>query len=342
MEIKEIKEKSIWEEFLSQIKEKTFLCSWNWGEFNERMGNKIWRWGVFNQGELKALALISEIKAKRGTFLLMQHSPVVAEEESKHCVLEALLKELRRIGKVGGAIAVRMNPLWDDNEENRKILKGLGFKESPMHANSYDATWKLDISFPEEELMGNMRKTTRYLIKQAMKNSDISIEKSADPKSIELYQKMNKEVSRRQKFTPFSDKYIQNEFEVFCNDGSILFLFGKYKENLAAASLIIFWSGIAFYHQAASLPKFSRLSIPYLLQWEAIREAKRRGCALYDFWGYVDPQKNPNHPWSGPTLFKMGFGGNKFEYVKTKDYPLSLRYYPTYLFEKLRKARRGL
>ena len=105
---------------------------------------------------------------------------------------------------------------------------------------------------------------------------------------------------------------------------------------------MVFWSGIGFYHHAASLPQYAKLSIPYLLQWEAIKEAKNRGCMLYDFWGYVDPKKEPSHPWAGPTLFKMGFGGEAHEYVKTQDLPLSWKYLPTALFEKVRKIRRHL
>ncbi len=106
--------------------------------------------------------------------------------------------------------------------------------------------------------------------------------------------------------------------------------------------MVIFWSGIGFYHQAASLSKYAKFSIPYLLQWEAIKEAKKRGCKLYDFWGFTDPEKEPKHPWAGPTLFKMGFGGYKKEYVKTQDFPLSKKYWLTYIFEKLRKTKRGL
>jgi len=105
---------------------------------------------------------------------------------------------------------------------------------------------------------------------------------------------------------------------------------------------VIFWSGIGFYHQAASRGEYSKYSIPYLLQWEAIREAKRRGCKLYDFWGYTDPKAYPKHPWAGPTLFKMGFGGTAYEYVKTQDLPLSWRYWPVFVFESLRKIKRGL
>jgi lipid II:glycine glycyltransferase (peptidoglycan interpeptide bridge formation enzyme) len=208
-----------------------------------------------------------------------------------------------------------------------------------MHANAYDATWKLDISKSEEELLKGMRKTTRYIIHQIEKNKDITVEKSEDLKT---YQDLNREVGKRQKFVPFSDEYIRDEYEIFKKDGQALLLFGKYKNEVVAGALLIFYQGVGYYHQAASLSKYAKLSVPYLLQWEAIKEAKRRGCVSYDFWGYVDPKKNPNHPWAGPTLFKMGYGGEVSEYVRTQDYILSFNYWLTYIFEELRKISRRL
>ena len=41
-----------------------------------------------------------------------------------------------------------------------------------------EITWELDIRKPEENLLKEMRKTTRYLIRQAEKNPDIKIIKS--------------------------------------------------------------------------------------------------------------------------------------------------------------------
>ena len=175
-----------------------------------------------------------------------------------------------------------------------------------------------------------------------MKNPDITIERSDKVSDAEIYQKLNREVAKRQNFAPFSEQYIKNEFEVFAKDGQALWLFGKYKGEAAAGALMIFWSGIGFYHQAASLAKYAKFPIPYLLQWEAIKEAKKRGCKMYDFWGYVDTKYQRNHPWAGPTLFKMGFGGMAYAYVTTQDLPLSKKYWLTYFFEKIRKIRREL
>ena len=109
--------------------------------------------------------------------------------------------------------------------------------------------------------------------------------------------------------------------------------------------MVIFWQGIGFYHQGASVN--SKIPASYLLQWEAIKEAQRRGCHLYNFWGIAPINDNceimnKKHPWAGLSLFKMGFGGEPKQYVKTQDLPLSKKYWLTYLFEKARKLKRGL
>lgn len=349
MEVKKIQNKEIWESFLSQCPERTFLQSWNWGEFQQKMGNKIWRLGIFDDGGLAGVSLISKIVARRGTFLLIQHGPVYLNPKPEIIntnleITKILLEKLKEIAKQEKAVFARINPLWENNQENRDILKKLGLKESPMHANAYEATWKLDLSLSpsEENLLRNMRKTTRYLIRQAQKNPDITIQKSEGLEYLPIYQILNNEVAKRQRFTPFSAEYIRNEYETFLADNQASLFLGKYKDEVVCAAMVIFWSGIGFYHQAASLNKYAKLPIPYLVKWEAIKEAKKRGCLLYDFWGYTDPKKYPRHPWAGPTLFKMGFGGQIREYVKTHDLPFSRKYWLTYAFEKIRKLKRGL
>lgn len=341
-----VKDKDLWEDFLSGCEEKTFLQSWNWGEFNKMMGNKIWREGIYNNNQLMATALIIKNITKRGTFFLIPHGPNIKNKNDnlklKIEILQILLNSIKEIAKNEKVSFIRISPLWQKNEENIQLFKELGFRESPIHANAYEATWKLDITASEEELLTNMRKTTRYLIRQTLKNGDISIEKSSNLKDIELYQKLNEEVAKRQKFVPFSFEFLKKEFETFLKDSQALLFFGKYKGETVAAALSIFWSKTGFYHQAASSQKYAKFSIPYLLQWEAIKEAKKKGCTCYDFWGYVNPKENPQHPWAGPTLFKMGFGGKAYEYVKTQDFPFSKRYWLTNIFEKLRKTKRRL
>lgn len=340
MTIKEIDKKEIWEKFLLGCEEKTFLSSWNWGEFQEAMGSKIWRFGIFSNDELVAVVLVIKTIAKRGTFLLIPHGPNLKSPNQKAQILKTLLEKLKEISKKEKADFIRINPILERNEENMEIFKRLGFKQAPIHAHP-EASWKLDITPSEEQLLSRMRKTTRYLIRQAEKDKDIEIYQSRDLKDVEVFNKIHSEVVKVQKFVPFSLDYFKKEFSVFQEDKEICIFFAKYKGEIAAASYVVFWSNIGFYHHAALLPKYHKIPLAYLLEWESIKEAKRRGCNLYDFWGYVNPKENPKHPWAGPTLFKMGFGGRAYEYVKTQDFPLSKKYWITNFFEKLRRIKRG-
>jgi lipid II:glycine glycyltransferase (peptidoglycan interpeptide bridge formation enzyme) len=266
---------------------------------------------------------------------------VVKKAKVRADALKILFSELKAIAIFEKVDFIRISPIWKRTTENEKCFKDLGFRSAPLHAHP-ESSWKLNIKPEEEHILDQMRKTTRYLIKQAQNNKDIEIYQSTDIKDIEIFNKMHLEVVKKQKFIPFSLEYFKKEFLAFLPDNQIAIFFAKYKGEIIAASYEIFWSNIGFYHHAALLPKYKKIPASYLLQWEAIKEAKKRGCEVYDFWGYADPKTQKNHPYAGPTLFKMGFGGYIDEYVKTQDFIISQKYWLNYVIEKIRKIRRGL
>jgi len=342
MVLKEIKEKEIWEGFLSQCKEKTFLQSWNWGEFNKLQGNKIWRFGVYQDNNLIAVVLVNKLVAKRGIFLSLAHGPVIVNEMSlqKKEILKFILERLKEIAKKENASFIRISPPWKNNEENEIVFKDLKFHNAPIYL-SPELMWELDISISEEEILAGMRKTTRYLIRQAMKNKDIEISASNNIEDLNDFEKIYEETVKRHQFVPYSFNYLRNEFLSFQPDNQVVFFHGKYRGEILYSALIIFWQETAIYHHAGTSFKYPKIPVAYLAQWEIIKEAKKRGCKLYNFWGIAAANK-PKHPWTGLTLFKKGFGGYEVEFVKTKDLPLSWKYWPTAIFEKIRKAKRGL
>lgn len=336
---------------MEQCKEKTFLQSWNWGEFQKLDGNRFWRFGVYSNNNLVSVALVTKIKAKRGTFLFIPHGPISKDktEVSNFQVLDALLKELKGLAKSESASFIRVSPIWEGNEIDSKTFLGLGFREAPIHMHA-EVTWELDIQPSEEELLKGMRKTTRYLIRQAEKNKDIQIVKSHRIEDLEKFNEVYVETAKRHNFVIFPMRYLKNEFSAFSEDNQILIFLGKYKNEVVSSAIFVFWQNIAFYHHSGSLSKYAKIPVSYLLQWEAIKEAKKRGCALYNFWGIAEDDwkieigslKIGKHPWAGLTHFKMGFGGYRRKLVKTQDFVLSLKYWPNYIIEKIRKIKRGL
>lgn len=349
MEVKEIINKEIWESFFSGLEEKTFLQSWNWGEFQILQNNKIWRFGIYDINKLCGVALVVKISARRGTFLFIPHGPVIKGSEStvKYEMLITFLKNLKELAIKEKASFIRISPFWKRTEEADNIFKKLNFRYAPIYMHA-EVTWELDITPSEEELLAEMRKTTRYLIKQAQKNPDIQIEKIENINDLESFLPVYIDTARRHHFTIYSRDYLRDQFNAFVGDKQIMFFFGKYKGEIISAAIFVFWQGGAFYHHSGSLLKYSKIPMNYLLQWEAIKEAKKRGCKIYNFWGIApdimeeeDAQKS-KHPWAGLSLFKMGFGGFRRELVKTQDLILSNKYWINYLIEVSRKFKRGL
>ena len=58
----------------------------------------------------------------------------------------------------------------------------------------------------------------------------------------------------------------------------------------------------------------------YLLQWEAMRRAKARGCTQYDLWGAPDVFDESDPMW-GVFRFKEGIGGQVARMAGAWDYP---------------------
>ena len=142
--------KEIWDKRLSELQPHTFLQSWEWGEFQEKLGCKIWR--------LLDPILVIKIVARRGTYLLVPHMIVPFTEE--------ILGKLKTIAVHERCDFIRVCPLIENTEENRSKFKRFKFRNAPIHVHT-ELSWVLDIAPNEEDLLQNMRKTTRYSIRKA-------------------------------------------------------------------------------------------------------------------------------------------------------------------------------
>ncbi|OGK26174.1 hypothetical protein A2954_04265 [Candidatus Roizmanbacteria bacterium RIFCSPLOWO2_01_FULL_37_12] len=352
LNITEILYKSSWDDFFNQNGSPSFLQSWEWGEFEKKSGYEILRLGIFEKEKLQAISLIIKIKAKRGSFLFIPHGPVFQHSTSNtqysiKKITSQLLNYLSDIAKKENFSFIRIAPTLLDTSENLKIFSDLGFSKAPIYMHA-ERLWVLDLNKSEEELLAGMRKTTRYLIKRATRDG-VVIEKRSDDKVVNDFNKLYQQTAERENFVPFSKEFIRNEFDSFKKTGNAIFLFGSVpkafptpevgKSSPITSALIIFTKSTVFYHQGASI--HTKIPITYALQWEAIKEAKRRGCRYYNFWGILQEGRTPKN-WGGLTLFKQGFGGRQIDYLPTQDYIISPKYYITSLYERFLAWRRGV
>lgn len=340
MEIKEITDKTQWENFINGQKPNTFLQSWNWGEFNKKIGDpigqangarKIWRLGFFDGEKLAGISLIIEINARRGKFLFCPHLLL----NKKYW--NFLFDYLNNLAEKEKADFIRISPLIENTPENLEIFQKYGFKNAPVHMMHPELSWLLDISKTEEELLKAMRKTTRNLIRRA-ERENIEITEVKNIMGIEEFYKIHEQTVGRHGFVPFSRDYLKKEFEAFTSDDQISVFFAKHNGKILSSAIIVFCGGSAFYHHGAS--EASKIPASYLLLWKIILEAKKRGCRIFNFWG-IAPENKPKHPWTGLTLFKTGFGGYKEEYLHCQDLPITLKYWLNWTVESIRRWKRG-
>ena len=106
-------------------------------------------------------------------------------------------------------------------------------------------------------------------------------------------------------------------------------LIGEVDGEIAAAVFVSFFANRAYYLYGMSGSAHREKMPNHLLQWEAIKLAKRRGCRMYDFWGAPDEFSESDSLW-GVYRFKDGFGGKVVRTVGAWDYPTSRFLYVLY------------
>jgi lipid II:glycine glycyltransferase (peptidoglycan interpeptide bridge formation enzyme) len=314
--LQEITSSNAWDSFVKKHSPMALFQGWAWGEVEKKLGHKIWRWGWFKKDTLVGITQIKKVSARRGTFLHVRHGPIG----------DVTLKDIIDLAKKEHTWFIRVSPQIP--QEKEKMFKKNGFVPAPIHAMDAELCWVLDLNKNEEELLAGMRKTTRYEIRRAEKMG-ITIDTG-----LKDFFALYTQTSQRHGFVPHSG--IREEVEVFGNNAIVLN--AGFEGETIASAIILFWGDQAVYHHGASIQ--SKVPASYLLQWEAIREAKKRGKKLYNFWG-IAPEDKPNHPWRGITLFKKGFGGREVEFMHAQDYLVSPIAVIPRTVESLRKRLKG-
>lgn len=333
LQIRPITNKSLWENFYLYSPFASIFQSWNMGEAEKQRGEEIERIGFYKGEKLQGIAQMFFIRAKRGYFLHVRGGPLFKNWQD----FPNFFPLLKSYAKEKRAIFIRISPpILISEAEKAAIIDQLGFKDAVIPFLDAEASWVLNLERSSEEILKNMRKTTRYLIKKAKKKG-VVVEKSQSIKAVKTLLKLYNIMVREKGIVPHQG--IIEEFAEFVKDGQALVLLGFYKRRLLGAALIIFYRNEGIYHHSAHLRSEEDVPVSYLLQWEAICESQRRGKKWYNFWG-IEPTGNPNHPWAGLSQFKKGFGGNLRQFIRAKDYSLSPFYFITFLVEKIRLIKR--
>ena len=181
-----------------------------------------------------------------------------------------------------------------------------------------------------------MRKTTRYEIRKG-ESLGISVTTTTDVKQIRQFYDFQVETAKRQKFVPFSYAFFKEQFSVFFENNYAMLYTATLDNKILAQAFIIFYNTEAVYHYGIGTLEGRKYPGASLIQWEAIKEAKKRGMGYYNFWG-VAPESDKTHRFYTISIFKRGFGGEDTKYLRAQDLIMNKPLYAVnFGIEKMRR-----
>ncbi len=260
-----------------------------------------------------------------------------------------VLDDLQSFAKKHGAIFLKMDPdvvlgtgvpvsEEDAIDNNGQVvmaeLKRRGW-EYASDQIQFKNTVLIDLNPTEEEILARMKQKTRYNVRLAEKK-DVTLRLGTKDDLPMLY-KMYAETSVRDGFVIRDETYyttvwqifMQNEFSAFSLQPSAFPLIAEVDGEPIAAIFVFYFAERAYYVYGMSRNAHREKMPTYLLQWEAMKRAKAKGCAVYDLWGAPEVFNESDSLW-GVYRFKEGLGGHVVRTLGAWDFAPSPLWYKMY------------
>jgi len=243
-------------------------------------------------------------------------------------------KEIDKFAKNKNAFLVKLEPMVERSDAKvdqlRSSLKSAGFSEDHWALNP-TATIQIDLTKPEETLLKEMDKDTRYNIHLAERKG-VAVKET---NNLNQFKKIFYETGKRKGFW-IPKKELEEIWGIFSKENSSFILTAFYQNKPLASTILLAYGKMALYYHAASLNIHREVMAPYLLLWESMKFLKKKGVETFDLEGVRDPRFPSTKKWGGFTLFKKGFGGREVVYLGSfvKYYKLwaKLLFLPTRFF----------
>jgi lipid II:glycine glycyltransferase (peptidoglycan interpeptide bridge formation enzyme) len=183
-----------------------------------------------------------------------------------------------------------------------------------------------------------MHEKTRYSIRVAeRKGVTAEIVASDFAAYFDKFYELMTTTAERNKFSLHPRAYYERIFQEMEVMPEAYLSIARHANAVLAINLIIMFSGVANYVFGCSDDKERNRMPAYAAQWEAIKEAKRRGCRFYNFGG-ITSSLDEYEGWEGLTRFKKRFGGEEISHSELYDLVVEPFWYSLYTFRKWLKS----
>ncbi len=297
-----------WDEFLAQYPNAHLLQTSAWGELKSAFG---WDATRITLDQVGAQILFRRLPLGL-TLAYIPKGPL--GELADWNKLWPLVDQICRQRK---AVFLKVEPdLWaGDTNSLWGAAPPPGFRLSP-HEIQPPRTIVINLLPDEQLILSLMKQKTRYNIRLAEKKG-VVVRTSDD---VDGFHTLMNVTGDRAEFGIHSLEYYRRTYALFHPLGACEILQAEYQGEPLAAVMVFARGKRAWYLYGASSNLHRNLMPTYLLQWEAMRWAKARGCAEYDLWGVPDADMETleadfmqrNDGLWGVYRFKRGFGGELY------------------------------
>lgn len=319
-----------WRQALEALPTPHILQTWEWGAFKERRGwraaHRLWEEG----GTVRAAALVLTRRIGRlpAQVLYAPKGPVLDYGDLP--LLARVLTDLEGLARRERALFVKIDPdVKADSPQGEhvvELLRRRGWRPSPEQVQ-FRNTLLLDLTPEPEEILARMKSKWRYNVRLAGRRG-VRV-RTGGLEDLPLLYRMYRETSRRDRFVIRPKSYYRDAWGSFIKAGMAQPLIAEVEGEPVAMVILFHFGRRAWYMYGASRALHRERMPNHLLQWEAIRWARARGCTVYDLWGAPDALDESDPMW-GVYRFKQGFGARLVRHIGAYDYPTSRPFYWLY------------
>jgi len=335
-----------WNELVASLPGAHVLQTWEWAQVKAQFG---WQpdpylWFDENGKVVAATMLLQRAIPLRGlaTRLRVIYAPKGPLFDWGNSSLRRdVLDDLARLARKHGGMFLKIDPDVDlgtgipgvegaiENPLGQGVivdLKETGWLFSEEQVQ-FRNTVLIDLHLDEQALLAAMKQKTRYNIRVAGRKG-VRVRPGEQADLGNLY-KLYAETSTRDGFVIRDEAYYRAVWMTFMQAGMAEPLIAEVEGEMVAAVIVFHFASRAWYLYGMSRAEHREKMPNHLLQWEAIRYARARGCQEYDMWGAPDVF-DENDPLWGVYRFKEGFGGQVVRRLGAWDLPVRPLLYRLY------------
>ena len=336
-----------WNIIISRLPNPHFLQTWEWSQVKAKYNWEPMPFVWYEGDQIVAAAMILKRAlpisgfAARLSILYIPKGPLMDWENES--LRERVLGNLQDFAKKQGAVFIKIDP-------DVRLGTGIpGGEHESVDANGqavisaltrrgwqfsgdqiqFRNTVLVNLSDTEEQMLARMKQKTRYNIRLAGRKG-VTV-RVGTPVDWSMLNQMYAETSVRDGFTIRDENYYRTVWQSFfeADFPTCEPLIAEVEGEPVAAIFVFYFAEWAYYVYGMSTTMHRNKMPTYLLQWEAIKRAKSRGCTIYDLWGAPETFDESDSMW-GVFRFKQGLGGEVARTLGAWDYAPNSIWYRLY------------